>query len=66
MTLHLPGADLPRVGDPLITDVVAGGLATIDPALPGASAEAAASLGMETGAHQLLLILVDGLGYELI
>lgn len=66
MTLHLPGADLPRVGDPLITDVVAGGLATIDPALPGASAEAAASLGMETGAHQLLLILVDGLGYELV
>lgn len=66
MTLHLPGADLPRVGDPLITDIVAGGLATIDPALPGASAEAAASLGMETGAHQLLLILVDGLGYELI
>lgn len=66
MTLHLPGADLPRVGDPLITDVVAGGLATIDPALPGASAQAAASLGMETGAHQLLLILVDGLGYELI
>lgn len=66
VTLHLPGADLPRVGDPLITDVVAGGLATIDPALPGASAEAAASLGMETGAHQLLLILVDGLGYELI
>lgn len=66
MTLHLPGADLPRVGDPLITDVVAGGLATIDPALPGASTQAAASLGMETGAHQLLLILVDGLGYELI
>lgn len=66
VTLHLPGADLPRVGDPLITDVVAGGLATIDPALPGASAQAAASLGMETGAHQLLLILVDGLGYELI
>ena len=66
MTLHLPGADLPRVGDPLITDVVAGGLATIDPALPGASAQAAASLGMETGAHQLLLILVDGLGYDLI
>lgn len=66
MTLHLPGADLPRVGDPLIRDVVAGGLASIDPALPGASAQAAASLGMETGAHQLLLILVDGLGYELI
>ncbi|WP_034475614.1 alkaline phosphatase family protein [Actinomyces sp. HPA0247] len=66
VTLHLPGADLPRVGDPLITDVVAGGLATIDPALPGASTQAAASLGMETGAHQLLLILVDGLGYELI
>ena len=66
MTLHLPGADLPRVGDPLITDVVAGGLATIDPALPGASTQAAASLGMEPGAHQLLLILVDGLGYELI
>ena len=65
-TLHLPGADLPRVGDPLITDVVAGGLASIDPALPGASAQAAASLGMEAGADQLLLILVDGLGYELI
>lgn len=66
VTLHLPGADLPRVGDPLITDVVAGGLASIDPSLPGASAQAASSLGMETGAHQLLLILVDGLGYELI
>lgn len=65
-TLHLPGADLPGVGDPLITDVVAGGLASIDPALPGASAQAAASLGMEVGAHQLLLILVDGLGFELI
>ena len=65
-TLHLSGADLPGVGDPLITDVVAGGLASIDPALPGASAQAAASLGMEVGAHQLLLILVDGLGYELI
>ena len=65
-TLHLPGADLPGVGDPLIADVVAGGLASIDPALPGASAQAAASLGMEVGAHQLLLILVDGLGYELI
>ena len=65
-TLHLPGADLPGVGDPLITDVVAGGLASIDPALPGASAQAAASLGMEAGADQLLLILVDGLGYELI
>ena len=65
-TLHLPGADLPGVGDPLITDVVAGGLASIDPALPGASAQAAASLGMEAGADQLLLILVDGLGFELI
>lgn len=65
-TLHLPGADLPGVGDPLITNVVAGGLASIDPALPGASAQAAASLGMEAGADQLLLILVDGLGYELI
>ena len=65
-TLHLPGADLPGVGDPLITNVVAGGLASIDPALPGASVQAAASLGMEVGARQLLLILVDGLGYELI
>ena len=65
-TLHLPGADLPGVGDPLITNVVAGGLASIDPALPGASVQAAASLGMAAGADQLLLILVDGLGYELI
>jgi len=54
------------VGDPLITNVVAGGLASIDPALPGASVQAAASLGMAAGADQLLLILVDGLGYELI
>ena len=66
LTLDLPGADLPGAGDPVITDVVAGTLASIDSALPGASSQAADTLGIEAGAEQLLLILVDGLGYELI
>ena len=66
LTLDLPGADLPGAGDPVITDVIAGALASIDSALPGASSQAAGALGIEAGAEQLLLILVDGLGYELI
>ena len=36
LTLDLPGADLPGAGDPVITDVIAGALASIDSALPGA------------------------------
>lgn len=60
------GADLPAPGDPVITDVVGGCLATLDPSIPGASARSMTSLGFEAGARQLLLILVDGLGYELI
>ena len=63
LTLDLPGADLPSAGDPVITDVVAGTLASIDSALPGASSQAADALGIEAGAEQVLLILVDGLGY---
>ena len=66
LTLDLPGADLPGAGDPVITDVVAGTLASIDSALPGASSQAADTLGIEAGATQVLIILVDGLGYELI
>lgn len=66
LTLDLPGADLPGAGDPVITDVIAGALASIDSALPGASSQAAGVLGIEAGAEQVLLILVDGLGYELI
>ena len=66
LTLDLPGADLPAAGDPVITDVIAGALSSIDSALPGASAQAGGALGIEAGADQVLLILVDGLGYELI
>ena len=65
MTLDMPGADLPGTTDPSITDIIPGALAAIDPALPGASSEAASALGIETGAGQVLLILVDGFGYEL-
>ena len=66
MTLDMPGADLPGTTDPSITDIIPGALAAIDPALPGASSEAASALGIEAGAGQVLLILVDGLGYELL
>ena len=66
LTLDLPGADLPGAGDPVITDVIAGALSSIDTSLPGASSQAAGALGIEAGAEQVLLILVDGLGYELI
>ena len=66
LALDLPGADLPAAGDPVITDVIAGALSSIDSALPGASAQAGGALGIEAGADQVLLILVDGLGYELI
>ena len=65
-TLNLPGADLPGAGDPVITDVVPASLCAIDPSLPGADQRAARNLGIESGASQLLLILVDGLGYELL
>ena len=49
LTLDLPGADLPGAGDPVITDVIAGALASIDSALPGASAQAADALGIDAG-----------------
>ena len=62
LTLDLPGADLPSAGDPVITDVIAGALASIDSALPGASSQAADALRLEAGAEQLLLNLGDGLG----
>ena len=65
ITLDMKGADLPCVGDPCITDIIPAALAAIDPSLPGASQEAASSLGVEAGAEQVLLILVDGFGYEL-
>ena len=65
MTLDMPGADLPGAADPTITDVIPAALAAIDPTLPGASAKAARALGIEAGADQVLLILVDGFGYEL-
>ena len=65
-TMNLPGADLPGAGDPVITDVVPASLCAIDPSLPGADQRAARNLGIESGASQLLLILVDGLGYELL
>lgn len=65
-TLDLPGADLPGEGDPLITDIVSGALCAIDAELEGASTRRARLLGIEPGAGQLLLVLVDGLGYELL
>ena len=65
MTLDMPGADLPGAAAPTITDVIPAALAAIDPTLPGASAKAARALGIEAGAEQILLILVDGFGYEL-
>lgn len=65
-TLNLPGADLPGAADPVITDVIPASLCAIDPSLPGADQRAARNLGIEPGASQLLLILVDGLGYELL
>ena len=65
-TLNLPGADLPGAADPVITDVIPASLCAIDPSLPGADQRAARNLGIESGASQLLLILVDGLGYELL
>ena len=65
LTLDLEGADLPGAGDPCITDIIPAALAAIDPSLPGACQQAASSLGVEAGARQVLLILVDGFGYEL-
>lgn len=59
LTLDLPGADLPGAGDPVITDVIAGALSSIDSSLPGASSQAGGTLGIEAGADQVLLILVD-------
>jgi len=61
----MEGADLPGAGDPCITDIIPAALAAIDPSLPGACQQAASSLGVEAGARQVLLILVDGFGYEL-
>ena len=65
-TLNLTGADLAGAADPVITDVIPASLCAIDPSLPGADQRAARNLGIEPGASQLLLILVDGLGYELL
>ena len=65
LTLDMEGADLPGAGDPCITDIIPAALAAIDPSLPGACQQAASSLGVEAGARQVLLILVDGFGYEL-
>ena len=65
MTLDMPGADLPDPGDPSITDIIPAALSSIDPSLPGACDEAASALGIEAGASQVLLILADGFGYEL-
>ena len=63
--LNLTGADLPGPGESSITDIIPAALATIDPTLPGASPQAARVLDLEVGARQVLLILVDGFGYEL-
>lgn len=65
LTLDMEGADLPGAGDPCITDIIPAALAAIDPSLPGACQQVASSLGVEAGARQVLLILVDGFGYEL-
>ncbi len=61
-----PGwTDLPADGDPLLTDVVSGALAALDDA-PYGDAGARERLGLDEGASQLLLVLVDGLGYSLL
>ena len=58
----LAGADLPDGAEPRLTDVLAGALACVDEALPGADRMAREALGLDAGAEQLLVILVDGLG----
>lgn len=66
LALDLSGADLSVVRDPIITDVIAGVLSSIDSALPDTSARAGDVLGIEAGADQVISTLVDGPGYELI
>ncbi len=67
LTLDLPGADLPGAGDPVITDIVAGALA-VDRSRSARCicSGGRISSGSRPGLSQVLLILVDGLGYELI
>ncbi|WP_165218032.1 alkaline phosphatase family protein [Schaalia sp. ZJ1691] len=61
----VPGADVPDAGGMQLTDVFAASLATIDSqgrAFRRADHRARMSLGLDAGARQLLVILVDGLG----
>lgn len=55
-------ADLPGEGDPRLTDVLSGALATLE-GMPCADPAARDALGLEAGADALLVVLVDGLGY---
>lgn len=54
--------DLPRPGDPRITDIIGAGLAAVG--LPGGDTAAKDLLGIASTGSQLLIILVDGLGYH--
>ncbi|MDC4233185.1 alkaline phosphatase family protein [Actinomyces sp. B33] len=60
--LDLPGADLPGADALRLTDVLPAALAVLDGGLPGADAAARDALGLDGGADQLLVVLVDGLG----
>lgn len=63
--LKREGACLPGDGDLLITNILGGVVATLDPQLPGAQPQVAEKMGWGH-AKQALVILVDGLGYELL
>lgn len=58
--------DLPASGEPVLTDVLGGALACLD-GMPLGDEGARQRLGLEwVDARQLLVILVDGLGYSLL
>lgn len=62
--IEAPGwADLPGAQDLVLTDVFAAALAAVE-GMPLGDERARIVLGIEAGAEQVLLILVDGLGYH--
>nr|WP_240471076.1 alkaline phosphatase family protein [Schaalia suimastitidis] len=61
--LRIEGAALPDATDFLLTEVFGGAIATIDDALPGALPKRRDDWDLDRG-QQVLLILVDGLGWE--
>lgn len=56
-------ADLPHEKQLQLTDVFSAALACVDVKLPGTDPHAHHQLSLTSGAKQLLVILVDGLGY---